>query len=155
MRGDPRFIPENRKSNFLKNGRFTAQIDITQFPSQTAHAAGHLLSAEQKVGKDSPKRGDPLFGISPFGAVLCTQLVEARKGRESKLSQLFNAADASLVFISVHSVTPVTRGFIKGGGWPHPLSFAGWVVKRREGESKPLPSFFVFGYFLLTLTTEN
>ena len=40
MRGEPCFIPENRKSNFLKNGRFPSQIDITQFPSQTAVPRG-------------------------------------------------------------------------------------------------------------------
>ena len=48
-----------------KNSSFTSQKDYRPITHPNRCAAGHLLSAEQKVGKDSPKRGEPLFGISP------------------------------------------------------------------------------------------
>ena len=94
------------------------------------------------------KEAFPLFGISPSGSSLHSIGEGWKKVENRKLSQLFYATDAILAFVFVNKSSAVTREFIKGGGWPPPLSFVGWVVKRREGESKPLPSFFIFGYFL-------
>ena len=66
------------------------------------------------------------MGISPFGEIFCTQVVEARK--KSRIASSLNfqahtwvdAADANLVFIAVYIGTIVTRGFT--GGAPSPLN---------------------------------
>ena len=62
--------------------RFSTRKIIIQFPPRALPGGPTFPSTEQgllrkKVGKDSPKRGSPLLGISPFGAVFCTQSVEA------------------------------------------------------------------------------
>ena len=106
---------EIKKTHCYKNSSFTTQKDYHPISYPNRCAAGHLLSTEQKVGKDSPKRGEPLFGITPLGAVLRTQSVEA--GKVEKVNVLnfqahtwADAADASLVFIAVYIGTIVTRG---------------------------------------------
>ena len=70
--------------------------------------------------------------------------------RTRKLSSLSNATDASLVVISIYKVSSVTRGFIKGGGWPHPLSFlkVSGVPKGREENRNPLSPLWPLGTFL-------
>ena len=46
---------------------------------KTSAANSKLWSARPEKGERAAKEAFPLFGISPFRAVLCTQAVEARK----------------------------------------------------------------------------
>ena len=94
------------------------------FLSLSAHAAGHLLSAEQKVGKDSPKRRSPSLVSPPRGSSLHSISKGWKKVENRRLSQLFYATDASLAFVFVNKSSAVTRR-------ADPLLCGLWVLSAR------------------------
>ena len=107
---------------------------------KTSAANSKLWSARPEKEERAVKEAFPLFGISPSGSSLHSISEGWKKVENRKLSQLFYATDASLAFVFVNKSSAVTRGFIKGGGWPHPLSFlkVSGVSKGREENRNPL-----------------
>ncbi len=95
------------------------------------------------------KEAFPLFGISPSGSSLHSIGEGWKKVENRKLSQLFYATDAILAFVFVNKSSAVTREFIKGGGWPPPLSFlkVSGVSKGREENRNPLSPLWPLGTF--------
>ncbi len=73
-------IFKNRESNFVlfvKRQHYHPYGISSNYPPQALPGGPTFPSTEQsslrkKVGKDSPKRGEPPFGISPLGQFFCT-----------------------------------------------------------------------------------
>ena len=101
------------------------------FLSLSAHAAGHLLSAEQKVGKDSPKRRSPSLVSPPRGSSLHSISEGWKKVENRRPSQLFMPLMRVWLLFYHNKSSAVTRG-------ADPLLCGLWVLSARinSGELK-------------------